>query len=140
MLESYILDTSAIFAFTDQEEGWKEVGKLLDDALATKNVLSIGSISLMEVYYISLTEQNEDKAAELVALIKSWPVKWLYPDERVLLQAGKLKSVHRLSVADALIAAMAKLYHATLVHKDPELAALAGEVALLNLPFKKKKA
>jgi predicted nucleic acid-binding protein len=55
-----------------------------------------------------------------------------------LLQAGKLKATYRLSVADAIIAAVAKLRQAKLVHKDPELAALAAEVALLTLPFKQK--
>jgi ribonuclease VapC len=75
----------------------------------------------------------------LIALIKSWPVVWVYPDEKTLLQAGKIKASHRLSVADALIAAVAKLHQATLVHKDPEFEPLAGDVSLLSLPFKKKK-
>jgi len=56
----------------------------------------------------------------------------------MLLQAGRFKAFYRLSVADALIAAVAKLRQATLVHKDPELEALAPEVALLSLPFKKR--
>lgn len=92
----------------------------------------------MEIYYITRMEEGEDRAAELVALTKSWPVEWIYPDERTLLQAGKLKANYRLSVADALIAAVAKLHQATLVHKDPELSNLEGEISLLNLPFRKK--
>ncbi len=94
----------------------------------------------MELYYVALQEKGEDEATKLIALVKSWPVTWIYPDERTLLQAGKIKAAYRLSVADALIAAVAKLRQATLVHKDPELAALATEVALLTLPFKKKTA
>jgi hypothetical protein len=35
----------------------------------------------MEVYYITLMEQGEDEAARLLALVKSWPVVWVYPDE-----------------------------------------------------------
>jgi len=139
VIDSYVLDTSAIFAYTDQEDGCEEVEKLLYEARAAVSVLIICSISLMEISYISLMEQGEDKAAELIALVKSWPVSWVYPDERLLLQAGKLKASYRLSVADALIAAVAKLHDATLVHKDPELAALSGELNLRNLPFKKRK-
>jgi predicted nucleic acid-binding protein len=41
-------------------------------------------------------------------------------------------------VADALIAAVAKLHHATLVHKDPEFEAIASQVSLLSLPFKQR--
>ena len=95
-------------------------------------------MSLMELYYITLREQGEDEAIRLVALVKSWPVVWIYPDEKTLLQAAKLKASYRLSVTDALIAAVAKLHHATLVHKDPEFEAIASQVSLLSLPIKKR--
>lgn len=137
MVDSYLLDTSAVFAITDQEEGFLQVEGLLADAEAGKCLLFACSISLMEVYYIAVMEQGEDKAAEIVALVKSWPLKWIYPDERHLLQAGKLKSAHHLSVADALIAAAAKLHGAILVHKDPEMTVLSDELTLLELPFKR---
>ena len=39
------------------------------------------------------------------------------------------KSSRRKSVAEALIAAVAKLHHAPLVHKDPEFEALASQVS-----------
>jgi predicted nucleic acid-binding protein len=135
----YVLDTSAIFTFSDEEDGADEVEKLLDAARANKCQLKICAISLMEVYYITLMEQGEDEATRLVALVKSWPVTLVYPDEKIFLQGGKLKATYRLSLADALIAAVAKLHNAKLVHKDPELVALANELALFTLPFKKKK-
>jgi ribonuclease VapC len=50
-----------------------------------------------------------------------------------------LKATHRLSVADALIAAVARLRGATLVHKDPEMDALRGQVDLLSLLSTKKR-
>lgn len=114
----YVLDTSAIFAFTNQEEGADEVEKLLDSAQVTMCQLEISAISLMEVCYITMMEQGENEAARLVGPIKSWPAALIYPDEQTLLQAGKLKASYRLSLADALIAAVAKLHDATLVHKD----------------------
>ena len=138
MSDLYVLDTSAIFTFTDQEEGAEEVERLLNAARDHTCQLEVCSMSLMELYYITLREQQEDAAARLVTLVKSWPVVWVYPDEVMLLQAAKLKASFRLSVADALIAAVAKLHHATLVHKDPEFEAIAHEVTLLSLPFKTK--
>jgi ribonuclease VapC len=134
--ERYLLDTSALLAFTDAEEGANEVERLLQKARAGRCHLLICSITLMELFYTTLREQGEDGAARLVAFIKSWPVSWVYPDEKVLLQAGKLKATYHLSVADALIAAVAKLHRAVLVHKDPELQALRAEVRLFSLPFK----
>lgn len=134
----YVLDTSAIFAFTDQEAGADKVEGLLDSARAKECRIAVCAISLMELYYVALREKGEDEAAQLVALAKAWPVTWIYPDEKTLLQAGKLKALYRLSVADALIAAVAKLHQATLVHKDPEFEPLSQEISLWNLPFKKK--
>jgi predicted nucleic acid-binding protein len=133
----YVLDTSAIFTFTDQEEGADKIEQLLDSARKHQCRLEICAISLMEIYYIALMERGEDEATRLVGLVKSWSMSLVYPDEKTLLQAGKLKAAYRLSVADALIAAVAKLHDATLAHKDPELVALAKEVKLLSLPFKK---
>jgi predicted nucleic acid-binding protein len=136
--ELYVLDTSALVAFTDQEEGADTVEQLLEAARRNECQIEACAISLMELYYVALQEKDEDEATKVVALVKSWPVSWVYPDERTWLQAGKLKASYHLSVADAVIAAVAKLHKATLVHKDPELAALAPEVSLQTLPFKPK--
>jgi uncharacterized protein len=122
----------------DQEEGAEEVGRLLEAARSHTCQIVVRALSLIEIYYVALQEQGEDEAARLLALVKAWPVTWIYPDERTLLQAARIKASYHLSFVDAVIAATAKLQQATLVHKDPELVALATEVALLNLPFKKK--
>jgi predicted nucleic acid-binding protein len=134
--ELCVFDTSAIFAFTDQEDGAAEVERLVQAARAQKCQIEVCSITLMEVYYITLRGKGEDEAARLTALIKAWPMPWVYPDEQILLQAGKLKALHRLFVADALIVAVAKLHGATLVHKDPEIAVLTDDLSLLTLPLK----
>lgn len=138
MAERFLLDTSAIFTLTDQEEGWEKVEALLDRATAGDCEVKICAVSLMELYYITLQEQGEDRAVELIGMVKSWPVLWVHPDDRALLLGGWIKANHRLSFADALIGAVALLAGATLVHKDPEFEALAGAMPLLSLPFKGK--
>ena len=137
--ERYLLDTSAVLTLTDQEAGFEKVEELLDRAMEGSIEVEISAISLMEVYYITLQEQGEDQAAHLVSLVKAWPARWVYPDERMLLLAGRFKAFHRLSFADAVIAGTARLHEAVLVHKDPELEPLAGEIALLTLPYKGMK-
>jgi predicted nucleic acid-binding protein len=137
--ERYLLDTSAILTLTDKEDGFEKVEELLDQAAAGAVEVEISAVSLMEIYYITLQEQGEDRAAHLVSLVKAWPARWVYPDERTLLLAGRFKAFHRLSFADAVIAGSAQLREAVLVHKDPELEALASEIALLTLPYKRAK-
>jgi predicted nucleic acid-binding protein len=134
--ERYLLDTSAVLSLTDQEDGSERVEELLDRATAGEVEVEVCAVSLMELYYITLQEQGEDQAVRLVGLVKSWPIQWIYPDERTLLFAGRLKAFHRLSFADAVIAGVAKLREAVLVHKDPEFETLTGEISLLSLPYK----
>ncbi len=136
MAERYVLDTSAILAFLGGEQGADSVERLLRAARAGRIQVLVCSISLMEVFYTALRAKGEDEAVRLLALVRAWPLEWVYPDEKALLQAGSLKASYRFSVADALIAAVARLHHAKLVHKDPELEPLKGQIELLSLTSK----
>jgi predicted nucleic acid-binding protein len=138
VVDRFLFDTSAILALTDLEDGAGIVEALLDQAGAGECEVEICAVSLMELYYVTLREKDEERAAEIIGLVKSWPVTWVYPNEKALLLAGRIKASYKLSFADALIAAVARLHGATLVHKDPELDGLSAELALLALPFKRK--
>jgi len=137
--ERYVLDTSAILAFLGNEPGADRVDRLLRGARTDRNEMLVCSITLMELFYTAMRTKGEDAAVRLVALVKAWPLEWVYPDEKMLLQAGRLKASHRLSVADALVAAVARMRGATLVHKDPELENLRGQFELLSLPAREKR-
>jgi len=50
---------------------------------------------------------------------------------------GKLKATHKISFADAWVAATAIMLSAILVHKDPEFEELEDELEMLKLPYKK---
>ncbi len=139
MAERYVLDTSAILAFLGGEPGANRVERLLRGAREGRHEVLVCSITLMELFYTAMRAKGEDVAFRLVALVKAWPLAWVYPDEKALLQAGRLKASHRLSVADALIAAVARMHGATLVHKDPELETLRGQVELLSLSSREKQ-
>lgn len=136
MADRYILDTSAVLAFFGDEPGADKVERLLRGARDGRCHMLACSITLMEIFYTAMREGGEDEAIKLLALVKAWPIEWVDPDEKALLQAGRLKAAYRLSVADALIAAVAKTRDAILVHKDPELETLRGNVKLLGLPFR----
>ena len=78
---------------------------------------------------ISLQETTEAIAGKRYALLKQLPARFLYDvDEPTLLTAGRFKARHRLSLADALIAAFAVREEAILVHKDPEFESLSKQV------------
>lgn len=134
--DRFVLDTSALIAFFQDEPGAETVGNVLDRAKKEKCLAVISFITLAELYYIFWQEQGESAAKELLAIVKSLPIMVVESEERLTLLAGRIKANHRLSLADAFIAATASLAGGTLIHKDPELEAVSALVVTEPLPFK----
>jgi len=130
--KKFLLDTSAWFTFMEDEKGADEV----ESILTTKDII-IPFIVLMEVYYISFREKGDYIASERYAFLKSLEAEFIWQiDEPTLLMAGKFKALYRISLADAVIASIAKRNGAILVHKDPEYEALKKEIEQKILPYK----
>jgi len=128
----YLLDTSALLSFIEDEPG----ADCVEAALKQPKTLVPWPV-LLEAHYITLREKGEAEAYRRTALVKRLDVKILWDmDESTLLAAARLKAAHRLSLADAIIAAFALLTDAVLLHKDPEFDALAGLVPMEALPYK----
>ena len=128
----YLLDTSAILTFLEDETGAEQV-----EALLRQEDVYLPYLVLLETYYITLQEQPEDVADRRYALLKQLPATILWEvDESTLLTAGRFKAYHRLSLADAIIAAIAQRREAILVHKNPELEVLQDFVEQVVLPYK----
>lgn len=136
---AYLLDTSAIFAFTDNEEGADLVENLLARAKKREASLHMSKMTAMEIYYVSLQEGDEKEAHDRLLLVRSLPVIELPLDDDLVLPAARFKGRWKMSVADAWIAATALVHNFTLVHKDPEFDRLKEGVSLLSLPYKPKK-
>ena len=133
---NYLLDTSALFAFTDNEEGANAVQKVLEDAKKGKLAAYISAMSIMELYYVTCQEIGEEAARQIVVLTRSLPAKELPLTDDLILSAGDLKARYHISVADAWIGATAKFHGLTLLHKDPEFEPLKEELDVLELPYK----
>ena len=128
----YVLDTSAILTLIEDEPGADRVQTILGEGQ-----VGLPWVVLLETTYITRQEQGEAEANLRYALLKELPVTigWEI-DEPLLLTAARLKATHRISLADAMIAAYAIRQVATLVHKDPEYEPLASELDLEALPYK----
>jgi ribonuclease VapC len=130
----YVLDASALLTLIEDEKGADRVETIL-----RQGSFVIPWIALLEVHYVTALERDAEEADRRLALltqaggIVAWDV-----DQRILLTASDFKARHRLSLADALTAAYAAAQEGTLVHKDPELEALRGEIELETLPYKKR--
>ena len=134
--KNYVLDTSAIFAFTKNEEGADKVEGILRLASSGKVRVFVSFATFMELYYVAFQEKNEQSAKELFIRVKSLPVERVESNEGLTLIAGRIKAINRLSVADAFVAATAVEKNAILVHKDPELEAVGKTIRTLRLAYK----
>ena len=136
MPEALVLDTSAFLTLTDREPGAERVRELLKAAKRGEIQLHACFVTLAEAQYILTYDLGADRARRLVAAIRKFPIHWLHSDDALCSRAADIKAQHRLSLADAFIAAAAQRLGAVLVHKDPEFASLGGLIQQELLPFK----
>ena len=61
---------------------------------------------------------------------------WQHSDEALCASAAEVKAAHKVSFADSFVVAAALRLNATLVHKDPEFASIAGPLKQEMLPPK----
>jgi predicted nucleic acid-binding protein len=128
----FLLDTSAIFALLDGEDDAERVRHVLQHAPTY-----ISALSLLEVDYITLREHNQAEADMRHALLKRSGAEIVWElDEPTVLKAAAFKAQHRLSFAEAAIAATAYRYGAILLDNDPEFDALGEKVPQERLPLK----
>ncbi len=133
--ELFVLDTSALLSLRENEPGASEVEAILRQH-GKKGAVFISFMSIMELAYVLEQEQGESAARQGVLQLKQLPLEVVESDEPLGLAAARIKAGHKLSVADAWIAATAERLGATLVHKDPEFAPLEGLIRLKALPPK----
>ena len=132
---SFVLDTSALICLKSDERGASEVSKVLEDVSGSHRVFC-SFMSPMEFFYSIYRERGREAAFRACVELKALPIQIIESDESLRMIAGEIKAQHRLSVADAWIAATAQYLGAVLVHKDPEFESLSSRIKLHPLPYK----
>lgn len=135
-IETIILDTSALLAYIEEENGAGYVEEVLLRAEQGKAVVYIAFVSLTEVFYITLQENDESTAQKRIELIRSLSCNIEESSLPLNLSAAKLKAKCRISLADAYIAALCQEHNGILVHKDPEFECLPAAIKQYKLPYK----
>jgi predicted nucleic acid-binding protein len=136
--EAFVLDTSAVLALWNEEDGASFVEKILRDKPQQRTIF-ISFMTFMECRYRVWKDQGRNAADELFRSLTLLPVIRVDVDDALLMTASELKAQHKISVADSWIIATAVSRKATLVHKDPEFDALADRVVMKALPHKKTR-
>ena len=131
----YLLDTSALLAHHRQEAGWEQVQAIFTDDQAE---IIIASVTLAE--FARRIRELGATEVEIRTLLSDYQMLFseVAPvDVAVAWAAFELGccTPKRLPLVDALIAAVAQLRSACLVHRDEHLAAIPTEIVRqLRLP------
>lgn len=130
-MSGFLLDTSALLALRDNEQGANRICELLSDGSPCYGSF----MTLMEMFYRVWKDEGEAAGREAYADCFALPMIWIHESPEILQRAAVIKATHPLSVADAWIAATAWELEVTLVHKDPEFENLP-ELLQERLPYK----
>jgi len=127
-----VLDSWALVAFFEDEPAASQVEEVLDQASTNQHRLFLSAINWAEIYYSTMREVSQEAADRHAEIIAQLPIEivGLTDDLHLARQAAIFKARHRLSLADAFAAALAKEKRAELLTGDPEFRVLEDEIKL----------
>lgn len=129
MDKTYILDSFALISYFEGEKGAEKVKNVLEEKQKMKNIeILLCVVNLAEVYYITATERNIEKAEQTINIIKSLPITIVIADEKLSLGAARIKAKYRISLGDTFVGALAKEKNGIVLTGDPHFKKLTDEV------------
>ena len=129
-MKRYVLDSYALIAYFEGEEGAETVAGIFKYALADKAEVFLCVVNWGEMYYIALREGGDDKAELYRSTLVKYPITIIEANKELTLQAARYKAFQKISYADAYAAALTKLRKAELVTGDKEFKPLGKEITI----------
>jgi len=126
-------DTEALLAFYLAESGSQKVLQYLEQVHQGEVEGVVNIVSLVELYYI-LHRKGRVVADEKVANLLSYGIRIVgIPYDTLWREAAKIKATHAISLADAFVAATAKLEKAILLTgADQEFGGLGVQIVRIR--------
>jgi uncharacterized protein len=133
MAAAPVLDSYALLAFLRGEHGEEKVTALLERAGERDQSVHMTEANYAEVKYITVRKDGGSRWEEIARELRALPIEF-HPIDRSLADlAADIKAHHKISLADAFAAALAKERKAELVTGDPEFAPLEKEIRIVWL-------
>lgn len=125
-----VLDSHALLAYFRQEPGGDRVKELLHKAAASDHPLHMTEVNYAEVNYMIRKKDGNEAWEEASRILETLPIEFHAATHALADQAALFKAAHRMSLADAFAAALAKIRKAQLVTGDPEFKPLEKEIKI----------
>jgi predicted nucleic acid-binding protein len=126
-MSNYVLDTSALMALRNNEQGASRVEKILKES---SSQIYVSFMTFMEMFYWSWRQEGKTAAHKTIVELKCLPIEKVDLNDPLLFLAGEVKASYSMSLADSWIAATAIQKKAILVHKDAEYDPLKDKIKL----------
>jgi ribonuclease VapC len=123
-----VLDSFALIAFFRGETGHDVVAALLERAGERDTPVHMTEVNYAEVKYMIIRKDGVQHWDEIVRDLPTLPIEFHPIDRELSDSAADFKARHRLSLADAFAAALAKQKKAELVTGAPEFKQLEKEI------------
>jgi len=117
---NYLLDTCAVLAFFDDEEGADIVSGLFDSAKSGDIILSMNAANLIEVYYDRIRVVGSEEADDTIRKIYEDSSIFIIEELNLAIvrEAAYFKATGKMSFADSILMATARFTGATVVTCD----------------------
>jgi len=118
MSEVFVLDACALLALLKDERGADEVAAAYEKANKSEARLMMNKVNLFEVYYGIFRDKGKDYAEKIIDGVKRSIVTVCEFSDDVFAEAGRLKAVYHISLADSVALAQALLSGGSLLTAD----------------------
>ena len=103
MNDLYVFDACSLISVLSNEKGADVVKNLLQKAVNGEIKIMMHKVNFLEVYYYIYKRYNESVAQNLLKDINISPIKLNNEiTDDILIKAGRLKSLYKMSLADSI--------------------------------------
>ena len=121
MKKKRLLDSYALLAYLNKEDGYEKVRAVLAMAQQSSLPVLMNELNVGETYYILYRKRGHEQAEYFLdTVLAGLPVSMISNDFNVVISAAKIKAQHALSFADCFAVATAQRENAVILTGDPE--------------------
>ena len=125
-----VLDSHALLKLLRDEPGTEAGALILEKAGETDQPVHMTEVKYAEVQYTVRRKDGDAAWTAIANALRAAPIEFHPADRRLADLAADFKARHKISLADAFAAALAKERKAELVTGDPELKPLEKEIKI----------
>jgi predicted nucleic acid-binding protein len=126
-----LLDSFALLAYLNKEDGFEKVRRLLADAQRSNVPVLINEMNVGETYYIIHRKRGQEQAEYFLGpILTGLPISVISNDFNAVIAAAKIKAQHAISFADCFAVATAQRENAVILTGDPEFQNVAELVEI----------